>query len=170
MDKALSFERELYSAISMLDFWSEGKAAATEGGVLFQAENISGIEEFIIVGMAALDIRDDVQHPVEFLTLSFVLAKNVAAEFVPAIIGKLYEVNLSFKEGMFFIDENYNLCYEANFPVLRDNLEETLQLFIMEYSDTITYFDGVYPYLLRLIARPDGVDFNQYIMAMTAEE
>lgn len=167
MDKVLSFERELYGAISMLDFWAEGKAAATEGGVLFQAENISGIKEFNIVGMTSLDIRDDVQHPVEFMTLSFVLAKNIEAEAVPAIIEKLYEVNLSLKEGMFFIDENYNLCYESNFPVLRDKLEETLQLFIMEYTDATTYFDGIYPYLLRLIARPNDADFSRYIMAMT---
>ena len=170
MDKALSFERELYSAISMLDFWAEGKAAATEGGVLFQAENVSGIEEFKVVGMASLDLRDDMQHPVEFLTLSFILAKNIGAEAVPAIIGKLYEVNLSFKEGMFFIDDNHNLCYEANFPVLRDNVEEALQLFIAAYSDTITYLDGVYPYLLRLAARPEDADFTQYLLAMTAEE
>ena len=164
----LSFEEELYSAISMLSFWEEGKAVATKGGVSFEMENISAVEEFRALGMVSLDVREE-ERPVEFLTLGLILAVDMEPENAEAAIPALHDVNLAFKEGLFYIDEDRNLCYEANFPVLRGDLEGSLKLFIAAYDETRTFIDGVFPFLLRLAARPQDADFREYLLTMLGE-
>ncbi|MDO5331436.1 MAG: hypothetical protein Q4E99_02040, partial [Bacillota bacterium] len=113
-----TFEEELYQAISMLEFWDEDKAQLTGGGVLFQVSNISAIEEFVAMGVVSLDLREE-EQAVEFLSIDFVLAKNADASKEAIIKQKLYDVNLGLKEGMFYLDDEKNLCFEANFPVIR---------------------------------------------------
>lgn len=163
-----SFEEELYAAIAMLGFWEDGQATATPGGVLFQQSGISAVEEFVVTGVAALDIRDGEEQPVEFMSIDLVLAKNGDKSKEALIKEKLYDVNTGLKEGMFFMDDNGNLCFEANFPVIRGEVETSLRLFIAQYIDIMNYLDGVYPYLLRVIAHPEVADFVEYIATMTA--
>ena len=162
----LNFEQELYSAISGLSLWGEGKASATEAGVLFQAENISAVEEFNAMGRVSLDVREETKRSVEFLTIDLVLAQNADPKLADKIIPKLYDVNLALKEGVFYLDDSNNLCYEVNFPVLRADLEASLKLFIAAYTDVMNYIDGVYPFLLRVMSHPEDSSFNEYIMAI----
>ena len=169
-ENTFSFEEELYEAIAMLDVWNGGTAQATEGGVVFQVAGISAVDEFTATGMAALDIRDEEERPVEFLTIDLILAKGADQNKAPLIMQKLYEVNLGFKEGMFYMDDSGSFCFEANIPVLRESVESSLQLFIAEFLDILHYLDGVYPYLLRLIGHPEVADFAEYITTMLGEE
>lgn len=165
-----TFEEELYKSISLLSFWEEGKAQMTPGGVLFEMNNISAVADFRAIGRISLDVRENKERPIEFLTVDLLLAKGAKEDNVQAITNKLYDVNLGLKEGMFYMDEEGNLSYEVNFPVVRGNVEISLQLFIAEYMDLSNYIDGVYPYLLRLMARPEDADFTQYIVAMLADD
>lgn len=164
------YEQELYEAIALLGFWDEGKATATPGGVVFTASDISGVPEFIANGMVSLDIRNDETRPVEFLTLDLVLATKADPNKADIIKQKLYDVNTGFKQGMFFMDDENNFCFETSFPVIRGDVETSLELFIAQYMDTMNYLDGVYPYLLRTIAHPEVADFAEYIVTMAGEE
>lgn len=162
-----SFEEELYDAIAMLEFWEEGNAVSTPGGVMFTADNVSAVEEFRLNGAVSLDIRDGEEHPVEFLSIDFILAKNADKNKASIIKEKLYDVNLGLKEGMFYMDDESNFCFEANFPVIRGDVETSLKLFIAQYMDIMNYIDGVYPYILRVVAHPEVADFADYILTMT---
>ena len=164
-----SFEKELYEAISMLEFWDDGKANATDGGVVFQVPAISGVEDFTATGLVSLDLREE-EQPVEFLSIDLVLARNADPSKETIIKQKLYDLNLGLKEGMFYMDDEKNFCFEANFPVIRGDVEGALQLFIAQYIDIINYLDGVFPYILRLIAHPEVADFNEYIATMLSGE
>lgn len=165
-----SFEEELYEAIAMLDLWNGGTAQATAQGVVFQVDGISAVDEFTATGMVALDQRDEEERPVEFLTIDLILAKNADRSKASLIKEKLYDVNLGLKEGMFYMDDQANFCYEANIPVLRESVESSLQLFIAVFLDIMNYLDGVYPYLLRLIGHPEVAEFTDYILTMLGEE
>ena len=163
------YEQELYEAIALLDFWDEGKAAATPGGVVFTASDISGIPEFVASGMVSLDLRDGEARPIEFLTLDLVIAKKADPNKADIIKQKLYDVNTGFKQGMFFMDDDNNFCFETSFPVVRGNIEISLELFIAQYMDAMNYIDGVYPFILRTIAHPEVADFAEYIITMIGE-
>ena len=164
-----NFEKELYEAISMLEFWDDGKANATDGGVVFQVPAISGVEDFTATGLVSLDLREE-EQPVEFLSIDLVLARNADPSKETIIKQKLYDLNLGLKEGMFYVDSENNLAYEMNFPIIRDNVVASLQLFIAVYNDMSNYIDGVYPYILRLVAKPDDSNFNEYLAALIGEE
>ena len=165
-----NYEQELYEAIALLGFWDEGKAKATPGGVVFTANDISGIPEFAANGMVSLDLRGEEASPIEFLTIDLVLAKKADPKKADIIKQRLYDVNTGFKQGMFFMDDENNFCFETSFPVVRGDIETSLQLFIAQYMDAMNYIDGVYPYLLRTIAHPEVADFAEYIITMAGEE
>lgn len=167
----LTFNEELYASIAVLGFWDDDKVGATSEGVAFQIDNISAVEEFTGVGSVKIDNRDSEEElAVDYLTLNIILAQDAPDDKKDLIAQRLYEVNLGLKEGMFFIDDEKNLVYEVNFPILRGKVEESLELFIAMYIDAVNYIDGVYPYLLRVIAKPDDCNFNEYIVAMAGEE
>lgn len=160
----MNYEQELYNAIALLDFFNPEATRATENGTVFKIQGISGKDDFQAVGRVVLDLQEE-PLPVEFMDFTLILAKNVDLSLLDEINEKLYEINLLFKAGVFSIEADGTLLFEAYFPVLRDDIETSLKLFIAEFNNVSDFLDGLYPYLLRVIALPNESDLNEYIEA-----
>lgn len=160
----MNYEQELYNAIALLNFFNPEATRATENGTVFRIQGISGKDEFQAVGRAVIDLQEE-PSPVEFMDLTLVLGKNIDVRQIDVISDKLYELNLLFKAGIFSVEADGTLLFEAYFPVIRDDVETSLKLFIAEFNNIKDFLDGLYPYLLRVIALPTDANLNEYIQA-----
>ena len=137
-------------------------------GVTFSLQNISGYTQFKAVGQVEFEDRGE-EKPVEYLSVSLLLAKDIDEKNAGKMIPKLYEINMNYRTGMFFLDGGGNLCFNSSFPVPRDDVDCTIKLFLAEFLDLTDFVNGVYPYLLRVVAHPEDCDLREYIEAMIGE-
>ena len=165
---ALDFRQELYNRIGELGLLDPADIKVNEFGVTFALQNISGYTQFKAVGQIELEDRGE-EKPVEYLSVSLLLAKDIDEKNAGKMIPKLYEVNMNYRTGMFFLDGGGNLCFNSSFPVLRDDVEGAVKLFLAEFIDLSDFINGVYPYLLRVVAHPEDCNFREYIEAMVGE-
>ena len=165
IEQELSFSDRLYEGIGNLSFWTDNEVSADPDGVSFVMKNICNKAEFNAVGNYSLVDTDSV-NPVEFASFYLILAENVDAAKMKYIIPALYEMNLSYRNGVFVADEPGNICFEARIPVLRDNIEGAIQSFAAEYIEISDYLDAFYPFILRLAAKPEEADFNSYLKTL----
>ena len=97
-----------------------------------------------------------------------VLAKNIALGKVSQVEEKLYELNVLFKSAIFSIESDGTLLLEASFPVIRDDVETSVKLFNAEFTNIMDFLDGLYPYILRVVALPEDSDLTEYLRAAFA--
>ena len=168
MANETTFEQDLFSSIGELGLWDEENSRVTNDGIVFSMEEISGIEKFRAVGQLSIEDRGE-DRAVDFMNMNLVLAKGVDENKIDAIIPKLYEINITFKTGVFFLDGGGNLCFESTFPIIREDVESSLQIFTSIYSDVVDFINTVYPYLLRVFVKPEDANFADYIEALLTE-
>ena len=164
----MAFEQEVYEQIASLEIFDGKSVSVTEDSVLFEVTNISAMEKFRAIGQAAFVSMSD-EETVDYLDLTLILAKNVEQENVGKIIPKLYEVNLAYKQGVFFSDGGNNLCFETSFPVMNGKVDDATALFLSQYFAITEFLDAVYPDFLRVIVKPDESDFKEYLIAMAGK-
>ena len=160
-----AFISNLFDNIAELGLWEENEYRLGQNGILFQLNKIGGDTDFRAAGEISIEKRNE-ELPVEFLDISLVLAKEIEEKNVEAIIRKLYEVNITFQRGILFLDGGGNLCFEAAFPIVADDMEGALKLFLAVYAEIVMFLSSVYRYLFRVIADPENADFQEYIVAM----
>ena len=163
-----AFISDLFDNIAEIGLWEADEYRLGQDGILFQLNQIGGDTDSRAVGEISIEERDE-ELPVEFLDISLVLAKEIEEKNVEAIIRKLYEINITFQRGVFFLDGGGNLCFEAAFPIVADDMEGALKLFLAVYSDINSFLNSIYRYLLRVIVNPENVSFEEYIVAMLNE-
>lgn len=163
----MNYEQELYNAIAASNVFKGEQAHAVEDGVVFEIAGVSGVEDFVVIGRSGIDAQDE-PKPVEFLGLTMVLAKNIALGKVSQVEEKLYELNVLFKSAIFSIESDGTLLLEASFPVIRDDVETSVKLFNAEFTNIMDFLDGLYPYILRVVALPEDSDLTEYLRAAFA--
>ena len=161
--KELTFIQRLYKEIADLGIWDEDEVNIEDHGVVFSMTNIADRIDYSAMGYFFIDIID---HPrsMEFAGLRLMLVQRVEPEKKDALIPRLYELNLNFRNGVFYLDDFGNIMYEATFPVARDNIQDALMSFMAEYLEISDYLDVMYPYFLALAENPEEVNLKEYMM------
>lgn len=165
----MAFKDDLFQRISASKVFEEGTAVVEQGVVMFKINGITGISQFKAVGQVELVDRGEDSF-VDYLDISVILAKGIdEAKVTEALIPRLYELNMTYRTGMFSLDGGGNLVFESAFPVVRDDVDGAVKLFEAEYIDLVEFLDGVYPYLLRVVARPADCNFKEYVLSLMGE-
>lgn len=162
------FKDEFFNAIAA-DLFDEDNAVITENGVIFKLLNLFGNEQFTAIGSISLEDRfNDEDINTDFLDLSLVLAKDLDENLIEEIGKRLYEINATYKSGVFFVDNGGNLCFESAFPILTSDVEASAALFTTMFEDVREVISGIFPYLLRVVVTPEDCNFAEYVQALTA--
>ena len=164
----VNFKESLYNDISEIGFWDSESVHITDSSLVFDLKSISGLDEFRALGSVTLDDHDKNAY-VQYLNLTLILAKGIEEHVSDKMLVKLHELNTTYRYGMFYLDGAGNLCVESVFPIVRDDLEGSLRLFIAQYSNLETFINGIFPYLLRVITVPEEANFQEYIITMLEE-
>ena len=115
-------------------------AALKALGEIEKYRDLFDIDDFNAMGYFYIDITD-YPRPVEFAGLRLMLAQRVDRKKKDVLIPKLFELNLNFRNGIFYVDDFGNIFYEAKFPVARDNIQDALASFMVEYLEISDYLD-----------------------------
>ena len=162
-ENGLTFIQKLYKELAGLGIWEEDEVRVEEHGVVFTMTNIADRDDFNAMGYFYVDITD---HPrlMEFAGLRLMLVQRVERRKKKALIPKLFELNLNFRNGIFYVDDFGSIFYETRFPVARDDKEAALGSFMAEYMEINDYLDVMYPYFLSLADNPEESDLKEYLM------
>ena len=161
-EKNLTFVQTLYNEVAALGVWEDDEVRIEDHGVVFTMADIADRDDFNAMGYFYVDITD-YPRPVEFAGLRLMLAQRVDRKKKDVLIPKLFELNLNFRNGIFYVDDFGNIFYEAKFPVARDNIQDALASFMVEYLEISDYLDVMYPYVLSLANNPEDASLKEYM-------
>lgn len=165
-NQMVSFSEALFQSIENLGIWADDRYERQDEGIFFQVSDICGQEEFGAIGHVVLEPSAEDRRAV-FMNLYLMLAKDIEDEIKGDLIPKLYELNLNYRTGVFYVDEASNLCYETRFPIMWGDVEGAMMAFAAEYMDIMDFLDGMYPYILRCAVVPKDSNLQEYIWLMT---
>lgn len=167
-NQMVSFSEAVFQSIENLGIWEDGSYERQEEGIFFQMSDICGREDFGAIGQVSFEPSAEERRAV-FMNFYLIIAKDIEDEIKDDLILKLYELNLNYKTGVFYVDEASNLCYETRFPIVWGDVENAVVAFATEYMDIADFLDGFYPYILRCAVTPKDSDLQEYIWVMTRE-
>ena len=167
-EKDLTFVQTLYREIVALGVWEDDEVRIEDHGVVFTMADIADRDDFNAMGYFYVDIADR-PRLMEFAGLRLMLVQRVDRQKKAVLIPKLFELNLNFRNGIFYVDDFGNIFFEAKFPVARDNIQDALASFMAEYLEISDYLDVMYPYLLSLADDPEGTDLKEYMMYLMSQ-
>lgn len=167
-NREISYMEAVFQSIENLNIWEEGKINRVEDGILFQMSGICGREDFGAIGNVTFEPLAK-ERRVAFMNLYLVIAKEIEEEIHTQLFPKLYELNVNHRNGVFFVDQAGNLCYEAKFPVVWGNVESAALGFAAEYMEISEFLDGMYPYILRCVTNPKECELAEYVWMMTRD-
>lgn len=167
-EKELTFVQTLYNEVAALGVWEAGEVRIEDHGVVFTMADIADRDDFNAMGYFYIDITD-YPRPMEFAGLRLMLAQRVDRKKKEIVIPKLFELNLNFRNGIFYLDDFGNIFYEAKFPVARDDIRDALASFMAEYLEISDYLDVMYPYILSLANDPETAVLKEYISYLMSQ-